>query len=185
MKIRPRDIALVCATLAIISAVVYKQTRTYMPQSALTELAQRRPAPLFELYDSDNKLVKLSGYVGRHIIVVAFFDGKIGATEDGLLLLLLRDNIAKLQAQGIEVFAVSTALPQENRKAIAESGDFGFALLSDPGLAVHQMWGRVNEATQETIPGVFVIDRAGNVPWSGKAPKPEPDAARAIEKLVD
>ena len=82
--------------------------------------------------------------------------------------------------------AISTALPQENRKDIAQHGDFPFPLLSDPDFHVHRAWGRFDESTGKPLDGVFVIDRKGSVAWSRTTNTPQPvrDWPSALEGLL-
>ncbi|MBC8117394.1 MAG: hypothetical protein H7062_23600, partial [Candidatus Saccharimonas sp.] len=35
----------------------------------------------FEALDSDNRLVRLGGFLGRHRVIVLFFDGEVGADK--------------------------------------------------------------------------------------------------------
>src|SRR4051812_6128393 len=86
-----------------------------------------RPAPLFELYDEHEpqETVRLQSYIGRHTIVLVFFDAKRGADADPNLR-RLRDDFTKINHTSTRIFAISTALPQDNRKVIARSGQFPF-----------------------------------------------------------
>ena len=59
----------------------------------------------------------------------------------------LRDHWKRLRHANIQVIAISTALPQDNRKDIAKYGDFPFPLLSDPDFHVHRDWGRFDVKT--------------------------------------
>lgn len=64
-------------------------------------------------------------------------------------------------------------------------GPFPFTLLSDPEFLIHQMWGRYDEDRMETRTGAFWIDRAGQVAWSGKSPRPEADLDRLLPPLKE
>ena len=79
-----------------------------------------RPAPEIELYDqsSPSRIVRLEAYLGRQRVIVVFFDGPAGA-HSSTMLSYLRENWNRLRQANIYVMAISTALPQENRKDIA------------------------------------------------------------------
>jgi peroxiredoxin len=70
--------------------------------------------------------------------------------------------------------AVSKALPQENRKDMADHGQYPFPLLSDVDLSVHQAWGRYDEQRRLPLAGAFLVDRKGQVAWSRAMDGPEP-----------
>jgi peroxiredoxin len=168
---RPRILVLPIAAVFIVGLVVFKTTRP--PQARQNGVAvERRPAPAFPALDSQNKLFKLDAYLGRHEILLIFFDGEAGADHDPVLS-RVRQCLNDLKRRDMKVVAVSAALPQHNRQATARAGDFGFPLLSDPEFQIHRKWGRYDEDQERPLTGVFVIDRAGQVAWSGKAARPE------------
>ena len=167
---KPRILILPLAAVIIGGLVTFKLTRPpQLPQTSL--LNDVRPAPSLLALDSDNKLFKLERYIGRHEILVVFFDGELGADHDPVLQ-RVRQRFADLKSRGTKVVAVSAALPQHNREAMKRSGKFPFPLLSDPEFLIHRRWGRYDEDEQRTRTGLFLIDRAGRVAWSGKSPQP-------------
>jgi peroxiredoxin len=121
--------------------------------------------------------------LGRHRVVLVFFDAAVGADRDPVLD-RLRQNYDVLQADGTIVLGVSAALPQDNRKVFARSGEFPFPLLSDPTLEAHRQWGLLDEATGKPRPGVFIIDRKGEVAWSVDAPQPLRDPQTTIDEIL-
>jgi peroxiredoxin len=143
----------------------------------------------FEGLDADNRLVRLGGFLGRHQVIVLFFDGEAGADKDAELL-RLRSRFAELVARDVKVIAISSALPQENRAAmsIERAGPYPFPLLSDfdpispaEALRIHRQWGRFDPVTNKPIPGAFVIDRKGQVLFAGPGPKPMKNIDHAVE----
>jgi peroxiredoxin len=201
MQFRRRLLILPVAAAAIISLCAYKLTMDYKaPATVLLPPAEKRPVAgelLFELYDhhSPQRLVRLAAYLGRHAILVVFFDGTppgspparggtIGGADRDPVLARLRAVHRQIEAAGAIVLAVSTALPQENRKVIEQTGEFPFPLLSDPGLEVHRAWGRVDAKTGRPLSGVFLIDRGGRVGWEGDHPQPLDDPLAVIDQLV-
>lgn len=172
MPFRPRILVLPIAAVIIGGLVTFKLTRSPQSQQDVFQ-SEVRSAPSFVALDLDNKLFKLERYIGRHEILLVFFDGELGADHDPQLQ-RVRERFAELKQRGIQVVAISVALPQHNRQAVARSGKFPFPLLSDPEFLIHRQWGCYDEDEQHPQTGVFVIDRAGRVAWSGRSPRPEP-----------
>ncbi|MBC8114583.1 MAG: redoxin domain-containing protein [Candidatus Saccharimonas sp.] len=146
----------------------------------------------FEALDSDNRLVRLGGFLGRHRVIVLFFDGEVGADKDTELL-RLRNRFAELNAHDVKIIAVSAALPQENRAAMTaeRAGPFPFPLVSDfdptspeGALRIHRRWGRIDAQTGKPLTGAFAIDRKGQVLFAGDSPKPMENVDRAVESSI-
>lgn len=165
-------IALMCAV-----RIFNNRPQTYEEQVA--SAAVMRPAPAFEALDSDGHLVRLSAWLGRHRIIVVFFDGEVGADRDADLL-RLRDRFAEIQSQDVKVVGVTTSIPQVNRAAMDRAGGvFPFPLVSDVDfqspegtLRIHRHWGRLDSVTETPLKGLFFIDRKGQVAYVGPIPKP-------------
>jgi peroxiredoxin len=117
--------------------------------------------------------VRLSAYLGRQRVFVAFYDGSKGAHRSHALD-VLRTEWPRLRKVDVYVLAVSKALPQENRKDMAEFGTYPFPLLSDVDLSVHRAWGRYDEEHRQPLEGVFLVDRKGEVALSRTTRRPEP-----------
>jgi len=176
--------------LAGVSVWRLQNNRTQSFDEQVAAARTLRPAPLFERLDSDNHLVRLGTFVGRHPILLIFFDGESGADRDPDLL-TLRRRFDDLNARGVKVLAISAAIPQVNRAAIERTGAFPFPLLSDfdprdPAgtLLVHALYGRLNSAGQPE-PGVFLIDRKGQIEFRVAQPLPQPDLNTALQKLLN
>lgn len=156
----------------------------------LTAAQAMRPAPAFEALDANNHLVRLSSWLGRHRIIVVFFDGQEGADRNRDLL-QLRDHAATLQAMDVKVVGVADALPQENRAAMDRAGGvFPFPLVSDIDpqstagtLPIHRRWGRFDAASGRPLTGLFLIDRRGSVAHVGTIPKPYESAQEILNLL--
>ena len=163
------------AAAVIVGLCAFRATRTYGPQSSATLGGLTAPAPAFELYDenSPSHLVRLSTYLGRQRVIAVFYDGSQGAHRSHALD-LLRTEWAKLRKADVYVLAISTALPQQNRKDMAAYEKFPFPLLSDVDLSVHRAWGRYDEQRRQPLEGVFLVDRKGRVAWSNKNAAPAP-----------
>lgn len=150
---------------------------------------RRLPAPVFQLYDQNNRIVKLEAYLNRHPILLVFFDGEAGPQHDPTLK-QLRQMSAALAGEGVIVLGISTALPQDNRLAVSK--EWPFVLLSDVAAAdrnsVHRVWRRLVEpATPDqppkTMPGIFFIDRSGLVRCDDHGPIPEPNSATVLQRI--
>ena len=175
--------------------VITNQPQDYAAQVKLeaAKVVTRSAADLdFEGLDSDNRMVRLAAFLGRHRILVLFFDGERGADKDAELL-RLRERFIELKAHDVKVIAVSTALPQQNRAAMLpeRAGEFPFPLVSDfnpvspeEAQKIHRRWGRWDDSTGKAKPGVFVIDRKLQIEFLGGAPKPVASVDRAVESLV-
>ena len=181
MPFRPRILILPIAAAIIGGLVTFKLTRPPQRQEAISP-SEVRQAPSFVALDIDNKLFKLDRYIGRHEILLVFIDGELGADRDPLLQ-RVRERFAELKRRGLQVVAVSAALPQYNRQAIERGGKFPFPLLSDPEFWIHRRWGRYEEDEQRPRAGVFLIDRAGRVSWSGRWPRPEVSLDQILPSL--
>jgi peroxiredoxin len=176
------------AGAVIAGLCAFKATRTYTVQPIPQSATVSAPAPALELYDQSypSKFVRLEGYLGRNPVLVVFFDGKAGADHSEVLA-RLRDESSRLRKAGVYIMAVSTALPQENRKIVAKHGDFPFPLLSDPDFHAHRDWARFDESHGASLQGVFLVDRKGNITWSRKSHRPKPldDWESAVTALAE
>lgn len=178
-----RILVLPIAAVVILMLTLYRASRTYDTPSASDHRTVARPAPLFEASDSRNKRVRLARYIGRHRILLVFYDGERGADGDPLLM-RIRENYDLLEAAGIVAVGVSTALPQQNRPVIEREG-IAFPLLTDVApFPIHRLWGRLDASGQPRT-GAFLIDRKGDVPWSGAAPQPLKEPGRTLDGLLN
>jgi len=177
----------------LIATVCVWRVATNTPQDYADQVAAAvvmRPAPTFEALDADNHLVRLGAFLGRHKVIVLFFDGEAGADKDAGLL-RLRERFDELQSHDVKVIAVSSAIPQQNRAAMERGGKFPFPLVSDfdptsPAgiLRIHRQWGRVDEKSERPRTGVFLVDRRGQIPFGVNGPKPEADVDRAVDAAL-
>lgn len=181
---RPRFWALVAAALALVLVVEYKLHRAGQAGTGGV-IEPLWPAHFFafEGLDSDNRLVKFQRYVGRHEILLAFFDGRRGLQRCPQLL-ALREVFPRLKDRGAVVLAVTDAIPQENRAAFERVGTFPFPVVSDPTLEVQRRW-HCLEAVRASGCVVFYIDRAGRVRVDDRGrPVPEPGVEVAVARVL-
>src|SRR6187399_779551 len=93
----------------VIVAVSTWRVMTNKPQDYAAQVAAAvimRPVSSFqgdfEALDCDNRLVRLGGFLGRHRVIVLFFDGEAGADKDTQLL-RLRERFDELKAHDVKV----------------------------------------------------------------------------------
>jgi peroxiredoxin len=173
MRFDRRLVALLAAA-ATIAALCAWRVASNRPQDYASQLQQAKfacPAPLFEALDAHNEMFRLERYLGRHQILVIFYDAEDTAAADRSLL-AARQLFDKLSQRDIKVVGVSTALPQQNRSAMEHSGEFPFPLVTDVDLTIHRRWGRLSATTNRPLAGAFLIDRKGLVGCLGNQPLP-------------
>ena len=127
-------------------------------------------APLFELYDEHSQIVRLARYLGRHKLLVVFFDGARGPDKSELLQ-QLRDSFPQIRETKAVLLAVSTLRPAEHRQGAERGAHFPFPMLSDIDERVHQQWGAYDSQTEKTREAVFVIDRGGVIRHVHRGPE--------------
>ncbi|MCA9060890.1 MAG: redoxin domain-containing protein, partial [Planctomycetaceae bacterium] len=168
-------------------------------QTSIDEFVALQPVQGFLLADQHSRPVNLDRYLHRHTVVLVFFDGTT-APDDVPELQVIRQYYPALQSEGIEVFAVTNQLPQQIRKGSAQ--EYPFRILSDvlAGQAGSPMtqWGVVQEVRGGVQPGiaaassrlsavptrVFVISRAGLVPFRDGRPVPLRDTTELVKQLL-
>jgi peroxiredoxin len=161
-----RNLYLVIPVSAVVitALVVYKVNappRSTRKVNATDQVSQ--PAPLFQLFDDQSQTVRLARYIGRHKLVVVFFDGRDGPDHSPLLLETKRA-FAQLHESKVIVLAVSEATPYANREGMGRlEVRFPFPLLSDPDFRVHEQWQAFDSETGRTRPAIFVVDRSGRI----------------------
>jgi mycoredoxin-dependent peroxiredoxin len=120
-------------------------------------------APDFELRGSTADPVKLSSYRGTSAVALVFFPFAFTGVCQGELC-ELRDDLARYEAAGVQVVAVScNAAPTQ--KKFAEEEGYPFPLLSDfwPHGAVSQAYDVFDDKLGCAVRATFLIDRDGVV----------------------
>lgn len=167
-RFRIRILILPLAAAVICAMVYYKANQTYreLTPEERANVQQQRPAPVFTLHDQNSQPFKLSRYLGRHKLVVVFFDPTSGADQNPQLQ-ILKTGFSTLTAHGVKVIAISSATPFANRNSFQRGGTFPFHVLSDADHSVQTQWGCVKPGDPPVmLPSVFVVDRAGVIRWS-------------------
>ncbi|MCA9065198.1 MAG: redoxin domain-containing protein [Planctomycetaceae bacterium] len=142
------------------------------------QFVSKRPATAFILPDIESHPVNVGRYFGRHIIVLVFYDGK-QPLEESATLNRLRQIHPALRSNGVEVFGITNALPQQVE---ANGGrNYPFHLLSDVLMgqpeSVITQWDCIEQTTAPdgsvrsgVRPAIFIIDRAGLVSYRNNRP---------------
>lgn len=165
-----RKILLVIPISAVIIAALVWY-RIQHPPAAVAHTATAatmRPAPLFQLYDEQSQIVRLARYIGRHKLLIVFFDGSQGPDQSELLL-TLRQKFLPIHESGAIVLAISGLRPSELRPPVNDRGErvtreepFPFGMLADINdYEIHRLYGAYDESTKIPREAVFVIDRTG------------------------
>jgi thioredoxin-dependent peroxiredoxin len=128
---------------------------------ALAAAKMDEAAPDFALSGADGKVVKLSDFRGKKVVVVYFYpkDETSVCTAEACS---FRDKYEGLKAAGAEVIGISSD-SVESHKKFAEHRKLPFILLADPQGKVRKDWGVPN--AMGVIPGrvTYVIDKDGVV----------------------
>ncbi|MCA9053394.1 MAG: redoxin domain-containing protein [Planctomycetaceae bacterium] len=179
------------ASVLIAGLCAWRMSRPPRPTPQVSPSTPRALPPRgWELPDHEFRLVKFDRFLGRHPVVVRFFDGSQPAEEDELLV-WLRDNDDELNDAGWQTIAISTARPAEVRASEERTGKlWPFPVLTDMHLRdpapapVHHLWSRVNRETGELLPAVFLVDRMGYVDYENGRPKPIEHPLPTLEALI-
>jgi thioredoxin-dependent peroxiredoxin len=154
------------------------------PKPAPLEAGQ--PAPDFEATSHDGRTISLSSLRGS-MVALYFYprDATPGCTAQACN---LRDNLALLDAHGINVIGVSPD-DDASHQRFAERHDLPFPLIADPERRIIEAYGVWGEKTNygKTFMGLarttFLIDGAGVIRHVFKRPKTSAHAEEIISKL--
>ena len=131
-----------------------------------TKLEIGQTAPAFTLNDQDGAPVSLSDFAGDKVIVYFYPAASTpGCTTEACD---FRDNINSLKSAGYTVLGVSKDAAPALKKFQSEQG-LNFPLLSDPDLAVHNIYGAYGEKSlygktvTGTIRSTFAVDETGAI----------------------
>ncbi|MEY2727866.1 MAG: hypothetical protein RLZZ458_3733 [Planctomycetota bacterium] len=186
---KPRFIALLLMLATVTSATLWRLANPHQRQAFDPAVLNSRPAPVFQLLDQNNRPVQLRGYLGRHRVLVAFFDGRIGPAADPTLM-RLKEVQPALRSQGVMVLGISTPLAPDIKP---QTLSFPFPVLRDTTAGSPEsccnLWGVCTAAATSQQPPVispalFLVERDGQVAWEGDHPRPLADSNAAISALL-
>lgn len=123
-----------------------------------------KPAPDFELLDESGKMVRLSDFRGKPVVLYFYpKDDTPGCTKEACG---FRDNYMAYQEKGVVILGVSPDSPRSHAKFKAKY-HLPFTLLSDPKREVIEtfgVWGKKKFMGREyegVLRTTFLIDREG------------------------
>ena len=143
------------------------------------------PDMQFELYDAQNRTVRLARYLGRHRIALVFLANGVSVGDDPVVDRLLQLPVGTASSHLDILLVVSQQLPQTIRVDLAKRDDPDgptLLALSDLGGRRGQLpgeaasaWGVLNAEGRVERTSWFSIDRAGRVRWAKARPVAESD----------
>ena len=143
-------------------------------------------APAFTLPDKDGKMVSLSDFAGKKVVVYFYpKDNTSGCTKQACAFASAYDEFSAL---GVPVIGISKDSSASHAK-FAEKYSLPFILLSDPELQAittygvwqeKKMCGKVGMGVVRTT---FIIDENGNIEKIMNKVKPDTNAAEILEYL--
>jgi peroxiredoxin Q/BCP len=123
-------------------------------------------APDFSLNDADGKPVSLADFRGQRVVL--YFYPKAATPGCTIQACDFRDNLASLQAAGVQVLGVSPD-PESDLVSFREQENLNFPLLSDPdrkAIDAYDVWAEQTFGDR-TFTGVlrstFIIDAEGKI----------------------
>jgi hypothetical protein len=137
----------------------------------------------FELYDAQNRTVRLARYLGRHRIDLVFLANDVSVADEPIVDRLLQKPVGNASPALDILLVVSQQLPQTIRIDLAKRDDPDgptLLALSDRGGRRGQLpgeaaraWGVLNSEGRVERTSWFTIDRAGRVRWAKAKPVAE------------
>lgn len=145
-----------------------------------------REAPAFTLADKEGKMVSLSDFLGKKVVLYFYpKDNTPGCTRQACAFAGLYAAFADKNAVVIGISKDSVA----SHKKFAEKYNLPFVLLSDPDLQVIQQYGVWQEkklygkVSMGVVRTTFLIDEAGKIVKVMPRVKPDTNAAEVLAEL--
>jgi peroxiredoxin len=186
---KPRFLVLLFMLTLVVGVTAWRTANPNQRTKVSLESLNVRPAPEFQLLDQNSRPIQLKGYLGRHRILLRFFDGIAGPDADPVLR-RLKEVYPELKRSQIVAFGISSPLgPQQKDQTLS----YPFPILRDtlagqPGSCC-VAWGvtEISEGSPgpaRVKPALFLIEANGLVGWDVNSPKPVANAEALINALV-
>ncbi len=153
----------------------------------MTRLKPGDAAPAFSLEDQHGRLVNLSDFAGRKLLV--YFYPQADTSGCTVQSCAVRDAREDLSEVGVDVVGISPDEP-EDQAAFDTKFSLGFPLLADRGHAVADAWGvwgeKVNYGRAYTgiIRSSFIVDEQGRIEQAFYKVSPKDTVPRARKALA-
>ncbi|WP_417851530.1 peroxiredoxin family protein [Thalassoglobus sp.] len=189
-----REILLLLAGVGIFAVTLWRQNQLQQWEHDPTRkvVAIRALAPRFTLADHNRNVVKLERMLGRHQVVLVFFDAELGVDRDPRTKSLI-ENFEAINRAGFEIIAVGTATPYANEEAEKRLGvELPFPVVTDIDIndpapsPAHRKYGLFDLQTGKPSTGLFLIERDGTLPIVTEGtPIAVKDEAAALKTLAE
>lgn len=143
-------------------------------------------APRFSLPDQSGTAVSLSGFKGRKLLIYFYPKADTpGCTKQSCA---VRDHLASLRGQGVDVVGISPDKPADQEK-FDKKYTLGFPLLADEGHTVAEAYGVWGEKSMYgkkymgIIRSAFLIDEGGKVLQTWHKVSPEDTVPNVLKAL--
>ncbi len=144
------------------------------------------PAPDFTLPDADGKMVSLSDFAGKKVVLYFYpKDNTPGCTRQACA---FAENFAEFKNRNIAVIGISKDSVASHRK-FADKYDLPFILLADPELSAIQAYGVWQEkklygkVSMGVVRTTFIIDEKGMIEKIMPKVKPDTNATEILAAL--
>ena len=144
------------------------------------------PAPDFTLPDADGKMVSLSDFAGKKVVLYFYpKDNTPGCTRQACA---FAENFAEFKNRNIAVIGISKDSVASHRK-FADKYNLPFILLADPELSAIQAYGVWQEkklygkVSMGVVRTTFIIDEKGMIEKIMPKVKPDTNATEILAAL--
>ena len=144
------------------------------------------PAPDFTLPDADGKMVSLSDFTGKKVVLYFYpKDNTHGCTRQACA---FAENFAEFKNRNIAVIGISKDSVASHRK-FADKYNLPFILLADPELSAIQAYGVWQEkklygkVSMGVVRTTFIIDEKGMIEKIMPKVKPDTNATEILAAL--